>query len=529
VPGTSEIDRLIEDGLDRYGSGDLDGALLAWEKALAIDPDNKQATSYVDYVRQHYEMLLDAEISVDGGEDTPFAIHEEPEYQIEVKEGELARSSRPSIPPVIDEVDSGWDMEETQDTSSAANAPPPPPPAPPVRDSNASGGLTFDEATREYSAYGARGATIRDAAAEAASEFEAEGTPVGFTNQLTDVKKRDFGFVQPREETAEATAHTDAKFRPPKKTIAPVDPDPDPAGEIELGASDSGRVATKDLPVQTRAPATGQAGAGRSIASAGGAGAPRDPTALSQAEVMLPHAATKELDRSTLFSSFTLDDPQVGQPTRDLGLRPNPIKIPETDDDIPTRESDARAIREQAAAAAHAAQRRLPSRPMTESTRHDISSPFDPVDAQAAQILDEIDAGAPAGESPDDRSRRRIGALFERAIAFNNAGDSEKALIATDLALDEDPTSALAQKLIHRNRDAAMQVFQNYLGDLERQPALAKPLHELSSAPISPRAAFLLSRIDGTLTVDEILDVSGMPRLEAYRYLCQLFLRGILK
>ena len=64
---------------------------------------------------------------------------------------------------------------------------------------------------------------------------------------------------------------------------------------------------------------------------------------------------------------------------------------------------------------------------------------------------------------------------------------------------------------------------------MDRQPQLAKPLHELQNAPISPRAAFLLSRIDGTLTVDELLDVSGMPRMEAYRHLCQLILRGILR
>jgi hypothetical protein len=74
-----------------------------------------------------------------------------------------------------------------------------------------------------------------------------------------------------------------------------------------------------------------------------------------------------------------------------------------------------------------------------------------------------------------------------------------------------------------------MAVFQSFLGDLSRQPQLAKPLHELANAPISPRAAFLLSRIDGMLSIDEILDVSGMPRLEAYRHLCQLFLRGILR
>ena len=72
-------------------------------------------------------------------------------------------------------------------------------------------------------------------------------------------------------------------------------------------------------------------------------------------------------------------------------------------------------------------------------------------------------------------------------------------------------------------------VFAAFLGDLQRQPALAKPLHELASTPISPRAAFLLSRVDGSLSLDEILDVSGMPRLEAFRYLCQLFLRGILR
>ena len=105
----------------------------------------------------------------------------------------------------------------------------------------------------------------------------------------------------------------------------------------------------------------------------------------------------------------------------------------------------------------------------------------------------------------------------------------DKAVAAVDLALSEDPNSALAQKLIQRNRETIMTVFQNFLGDLERQPQLARPLHELAQTPISPRAAFLLSRIDGTLSLDEILDVSGMPRLEAYRYLCQLFLRGILR
>src|SRR5207237_5473842 len=136
--------------------------------------------------------------------------------------------------------------------------------------------------------------------------------------------------------------------------------------------------------------------------------------------------------------------------------------------------------------------------------------------------LDEVDQGSPTNEAKDDRTRRRITALLDRAADWHRQGELDKAVNAVDLALGEDPNSALAQKLIHRNRDTIMTVFQAFLGDLQRTPVLARPLHELGKMSIHPRAAFLLSRIDGTLSIDETLDVSGMPRLEAYRYLCQL-------
>jgi tetratricopeptide (TPR) repeat protein len=536
VPGSSsEIERLIEDGLDRYGSGDLDGALMSWEKVLALDPENAQANSYVDYVRQNYEMLIDASVHTDAGEDTPFAISDEPEYLIEIEPSEMPRASQPTIPPIqIDPLDSGWFIdEETQEMPSRQAEPPPeitldphsvvgvtfeleaeepPPPVeeltlpPPPRQTSdtPSGGINFEEATREYAG--------------------------GFSAQTTDVKKRDLGFVQPRGGESEEVPAVGIKFRAPKKTEPPaptIAKDP----TLELGAAGVEastdddllgslptptpkpvpplRVPTRDLPPPVRPPA-------------------RDPSAISQAEVLLPHADTVELQRKTQENLPRMEDPNIGAPTRDLGLRPAGSTRADSESDMPTRESDARAIRDHMASAKLAATPAT-ARPMTERTRHDISLPFDPVDAKAAQILDDVDAGVEVGETEDERSRRRITALFERAVAYNGVGDTEKALLAIDLALDEDPESALAQKMIHRNRDTAMQVFQAYLGNLERQPALAKPLHELSSAPISPRAAFLLSRIDGTLTIDEILDVSGMPRIEAYRYLCQLFLRGILK
>jgi hypothetical protein len=598
--GTSDIDRLIELGLNRYGAGDLEGALLMWEEALAIDPFNAQATSYVDYVRLNYDLLTSGEPSVDESLDTKFAIEEEPEYQIEIIE---ERASEPALPGVelpkvasvialdkpvalmsTDQVDAGWDIEETQDTSSAfpgatqdaapampamqdepeppilllgadeppADEPEPPPiqleaDEPPPREP-----VSFEDATREY--HGAVQNSARPmiplpadytATEPTHSEFNQDeytggfsgpqATPAGFTNQDTGIRQRDLGFVKPtaastpagsgsRLETAdlelgqydatqeraprydaggngaEEPQHSDSDLIDSLPTPTSSEPE---SGEIRLPQKSA---STRDMALPTRQPA-----------------AKVDTAAVSQAEVMLSHAPTRELTPADLRGRAL--DPLVTAPTRELGLRPGKLTSPE-DDDIPTGQSDARAIR---AAAARDDGGAGQERPGTEGTKHDIVLPFDPIAALAAQILDDVDAGAPAGEPAEERTRRRITRLLELASEWNTSGETDKAVSAVDLALSEDPNSALGQKLITRNKDTITSLFQHYLGDLERTPQLAKPLHELANAPISPRAAFLLSRIDGMLTIDELLDVSGMPRLEAYRHLCQLYLRGILR
>jgi hypothetical protein len=52
------------------------------------------------------------------------------------------------------------------------------------------------------------------------------------------------------------------------------------------------------------------------------------------------------------------------------------------------------------------------------------------------------------------------------------------------------------------------------------------PNHGGNVPDLDPRAAFLLSRIDGSLTTDDLLEVSGMPRLEAMRVLALLIRHG---
>jgi hypothetical protein len=459
VADPSDIERLIDEGLKRYGGGDIDAALLSWEEALALDPDNPKANSYVDYVRQNYELLTGAEPTLDDGADAPFAIEEEPEYQIEILPGELPAAAPPER---LDSIDEGWFLDEAPTRDAVTVGASMSLPNLTVELESESPGVSFEDATREYHG--------------AAAEFAGGQTTGGFNQEnTTDIRKRNLGFVQP---VAEPEATDKAKPSPEQHALVASLPSPRPvdpkATTREIPRN------TLDLPMPTRSPAT------------------RDLAAVSQAEVVLPHAKTEDLAhlRASPFA-----DPMVSAPTRELGLRPP----------------------------ASPARHQRSASPPPDNTRLDVVLPFDPIDARTAQILDDVDEGAPANEPREDKTRRRITTLFDRALVWANSGELENAVAAVDLAMEEDPTSALAQKLLHRHREATMTVFQNFLGDLSRQPQLARPLHELASAPISPRAAFLLSRIDGMLSIDEILDVSGMPRIEAYRHLCQLFLRGVLR
>jgi len=66
--------------------------------------------------------------------------------------------------------------------------------------------------------------------------------------------------------------------------------------------------------------------------------------------------------------------------------------------------------------------------------------------------------------------------------------------------------------------------YELYVGNLDAIVGFGKP-----SPDLDPRLAFFLSRVDGTSTADELIEVSGMPRLEAMRTLALLLRRGVLR
>lgn len=568
------IDRLLEEGLTKYGSGDLDGALHAWEEVLALEPDHEQAKSYIQYVRSNYDVLANGKTErATEGNSAPFPVFEEPEYQIEVSGGgELPAANAPVR---HDSNDEGWLVEESTNEAATVmrprktDAPEQLEPAESL-ELDDEPEIEFETATREYQGSPANpdhGDAPDFEAEVGTSTFRSEESTGSFgseaSGQTTNVHKRDLGFVQP-------SAELNVRIRTPAPSAQPARPKTPsvvsvgkaPTQEVSEGARDAERAFLGEAPTAERlfggdasAPDDSEGAALESVESvkrdtmdlpekprppASTGRLPKvDPDAVSQAEVVLSAATTKELDRPVTVEpeqavAQVERDLMISAPTRELGLRQT-TRAP-TSDDTPTREADVRSFREQHARQGADTARELPAtrgtatpRAVGADTKHDAVLPVDPAIVRDTEILAEVDEGASPSEPIEDRTRRRISRLCERAVVWNAEQDFDKAFAAIDLALSEDPGSALAQKLVHRNRDAIMTVFQSYLGSLERTPQLAQPLHELANAPIGPRAAFLLSRVDGQLTIDEVLDVSGMPRMEAFRYLCQLYQRGILK
>jgi hypothetical protein len=108
------------------------------------------------------------------------------------------------------------------------------------------------------------------------------------------------------------------------------------------------------------------------------------------------------------------------------------------------------------------------------------------------------------------------------AEAALQAGDLAGAVDACEAALA--PTGGLGGVVARDHLPLVEQIYCAILIAPDRVP-----MHGEAVSDLEPRSAFLLSRVDGAMTVEAVLDVSGMPRLEALRTLALLVRRGALR
>jgi hypothetical protein len=150
---------------------------------------------------------------------------------------------------------------------------------------------------------------------------------------------------------------------------------------------------------------------------------------------------------------------------------------------------------------------------------------------EAARSLEErpeaeAEVGAPdldseAMEDPE-RGLRIAMDLFE-------AGEHARSLEICDFIADEIEPNAELEDLVERNHEILESVYVSQLGDLSSVPRVVIGGAQLKSASIDHRTAFLLTRMDGDTTIEEVLDISGMSRMDAAKLILDAVEKGLVE
>ncbi|MBN2193939.1 MAG: hypothetical protein JW751_14075 [Polyangiaceae bacterium] len=101
-------------------------------------------------------------------------------------------------------------------------------------------------------------------------------------------------------------------------------------------------------------------------------------------------------------------------------------------------------------------------------------------------------------------------------------GDFTGALVVAEALLEQEPEDLEAARFAQSCRDVLTQMYSARVGALDAPVRVAIPPDQIRWLSLDHRAGFLLSLVDGVSTVEEILDICGMPRLDALRLLFML-------
>jgi hypothetical protein len=156
------------------------------------------------------------------------------------------------------------------------------------------------------------------------------------------------------------------------------------------------------------------------------------------------------------------------------------------------------------------------TRRVGDSDRHSLGSGSKPT------------ASAEAGIAP---CRQRAAALIDEARRALDEGDLTAAVTAAEGALhesDEAPPPGIVE-VIEPARPLLARVFAAYVGPLGGVPVLAPRAGEIARARLGERERELIGRIDGTRTLEELFDGSGVGSTDALRIAARLIRAGAVR
>lgn len=143
----------------------------------------------------------------------------------------------------------------------------------------------------------------------------------------------------------------------------------------------------------------------------------------------------------------------------------------------------------------------------------------DPRDPVLELDFDDITGPAPAVAAQVHGREAALAQMKDRYAT----GDFTGALLVAEDLLESNAEDLDAQRYAQSCRDVLTQMYSARLGALTQRVRVAVPSDQIRWLSLDHRAGFVLSLVDGSSTVEELLDISGMNRLDALRILYTLY------
>lgn len=123
-----------------------------------------------------------------------------------------------------------------------------------------------------------------------------------------------------------------------------------------------------------------------------------------------------------------------------------------------------------------------------------------------------------------DKLQASARGLVAECQAALDDGHAESAALAAELALqlNEQTSSPDVDGIVESARPLFERAFCACVGDMKCAPIRAIPVEELASNGFDHRAAFLMSHMDGGLSMSDLVHVAGMSRFETLRLMSAL-------
>ena len=141
------------------------------------------------------------------------------------------------------------------------------------------------------------------------------------------------------------------------------------------------------------------------------------------------------------------------------------------------------------------------------------------------ETLPEMDAvvdGESSGVVPVAEAWAEVYAQMKRAFFVRDYG---RAVDLGERFVASHPTHADARLFVEECRTLLENQIAKQL-PLERAVVLRVPLEQIEG--LDARTAFLLSRVDGRTSIDDLADLASMPRIEALRIIAVAIESGVL-